>query len=166
MYALNNITNAVDFEMSSVTSTANKTLTLLIDPHLKILGHCLDRTRTTFFGNCNTIPTLQQMMTPFPTSTQLCPTLLLNMPVTRLPWANSWRLIKPCKTNWMSSCRNPIQSGTKWTTAIHMQKQNKTDLAHSDLFILCLTKTNHSNTTPDSTPIFTALSSTTHDNWS
>ncbi len=108
------------------------------------------------------MPTLQQMITPSPPSTQLWPNLLLDVPMIMLTWDIFQSLIKPCKPIWMPSCRNYNQSSTKWTTAIHMQQQYTTDMAHHYPFILHLTYNKYSTTTPNSAPICTTLSSTIH----
>ncbi len=51
--------------------------------------------------------------------------LLLNMPKTMLPLANSQKLTKPCNQTSMPSCRNSNWSSTKWNKAMYMHQQCK-----------------------------------------
>ncbi len=74
------------FRMNSMISTANIIVTILISPHLKFFGplHGKNENITSILQEVQHMPTLQQMMTLFPSSTQLWPTLLLNMSMTML----------------------------------------------------------------------------------
>ncbi len=83
-----------------MTYTMNITLTILIDTLWKIFEPLLGQNKniSSVLEEVQHMPTLQQMMTPFPPSTKLWPIMSLHIPMMMLQQANSQRLIKPCKT--------------------------------------------------------------------